>query len=329
MSHLRVNTSHNRSTSATPQEAGSMEEGANEPSKKWECGKCEYRTNHKSHFNVHKLTHLSEADKNKIKTFVCEVCGLRMRSAAIHRNHMTTHTGEKRFKCKQCPAAFSQSGSFTIHKRSHTGERPYECDRCEKTFTNRKDLTAHTETHDNLKLNVCDMCDFRTNNASNLRTHRRTHSNEKRYSCNFCPYTAYVKAHMRFHLTTHDPNRARVPCKEAECDRTFSSVSAMNKHCEVKHNKSNGDVMLSCTTPGCEFKTKYAPTMQQHKFVHMDPTLFCSECAYRTTRRGDLKRHVQCHGKTQPMTDRVLVPGVKKTDFTLLPQPIDVSGMAL
>ncbi|XP_043065224.1 zinc finger and SCAN domain-containing protein 31 [Drosophila ficusphila] len=120
-----------------------------------------------------------------VKPHECEICGRGFVQNQQLVRHMNTHTGNRPYKCNYCPAAFADRSTKTKHHRIHTKERPYECDVCSRTFTYSDNLKFHKMIHTGEKPHVCDLCGKGFVKAYKMRLHRVTH--EKRGSCSWKP----------------------------------------------------------------------------------------------------------------------------------------------
>ncbi|XP_017085034.1 zinc finger protein 287 [Drosophila eugracilis] len=120
-----------------------------------------------------------------VKPHECEICGRGFVQNQQLVRHMNTHTGNRPYKCNYCPAAFADRSTKTKHHRIHTKERPYECDVCSRTFTYSDNLKFHKMIHTGEKPHVCDICGKGFVKAYKMRLHRGTH--ERRGSCQWKP----------------------------------------------------------------------------------------------------------------------------------------------
>ena len=65
----------------------------------------------------------------KIKSFVCEICGMGLASNQTKQEHLYIHSGEKPYRCDfpGCEKRYRQSSQLSVHKRVHMrGHGPQE-----------------------------------------------------------------------------------------------------------------------------------------------------------------------------------------------------------
>lgn len=56
------------------------------------------------------------------REFICDLCGMAMKSKAAVKNHLLIHTNTKSHPCTICGKKFRQNADRRIHERQHTGE---------------------------------------------------------------------------------------------------------------------------------------------------------------------------------------------------------------
>lgn len=116
--------------------------------------------------------------------FECTKCGKFVMSKHVLKNHMLTHTGERKFECVICKQRFYEKFRLQAHIKSrHTHERPFKCSHCDKRFVSKASLSFHTLVHTGIKRHVCGGCGqkFPTNSA--LHKHR----NRRKNTCALVP----------------------------------------------------------------------------------------------------------------------------------------------
>lgn len=56
------------------------------------------------------------------KEFICDSCGMRLKTKKALKNHLLVHTDIKPHACTTCGKRFRQNSDRRIHERQHTGE---------------------------------------------------------------------------------------------------------------------------------------------------------------------------------------------------------------
>ena len=121
----------------------------------------------------------SESNSTNSKDYPCSVCDETFPTSAKLRDHMTTHSTNRRHVCKVCNKAFSQKTTLKTHMRVHTGERPYHCSMCPKSFADYSTCCKHERTHTGERPYACPICDRRFAQSGNMIRHKQTHTKKK------------------------------------------------------------------------------------------------------------------------------------------------------
>ncbi|XP_034830726.2 zinc finger protein Paris-like isoform X2 [Maniola hyperantus] len=147
-----------------------------------------------------------DAKKPRQGTYVCETCGLELKTMTRLKTHMKTHTDEFDFSCGYCPYRARSSTSLRIHERSHTGDRPYRCVQCHSTFSS----------------------------ASNLASHRRSHL-PPAYKCDICQRGFKFRQAVHNHIATQ--HRSAKPFYCGDCGNSFATRKMLRRHERKAHNR--------------------------------------------------------------------------------------------
>lgn len=116
---------------------------AHDKVKNFLCTVCGKRFPKRALFKEHTNSHLG------IRPHVCEVCGKGFSSRASYRQHIVIHAKEKKWKCKYCGKGFAQYGGLKSHvKTAHEKELPHECSVCNRKFVFKAQLNKHVKIHD-------------------------------------------------------------------------------------------------------------------------------------------------------------------------------------
>ncbi|XP_055711886.1 zinc finger protein ZFP2-like [Phlebotomus papatasi] len=159
---------------------------------KFQCDVCGKRFKTEMYLKLHKLRHIppeertdkikkrlkSDGSKAKKVICICSFCGKISNTAAIHQNHLRTHTGEKPFECDICKKNFSFKFVLETHMRVHTGEKPYKCDTCGMAFRQSAHLKTHKRVHTGEKPYKCVVCEKAFAERRSLKVHMRLHTGE-------------------------------------------------------------------------------------------------------------------------------------------------------
>ena len=118
--------------------SGQMENGdkTSKTDIKFFCGIC------KEGF-VTKVALIHHSSKHKIKTAVCQLCGVEIIKARL-TIHMKRFHSERQFKCTECDARFHVKEDLTRHKYIHSPHaKPFLCEMCGAGFIQSYLLKDH------------------------------------------------------------------------------------------------------------------------------------------------------------------------------------------
>ncbi|XP_035432752.2 zinc finger protein 62 homolog [Spodoptera frugiperda] len=170
--------------------------------REWTCAKCRQIFDSQKMFTEHGKLPCSRGDKS----FVCETCGLELKSMTRLKRHMLIHTGELLYPCIQCPYRARTKYALMVHERAHSGERPLTCPHCPATFLN----------------------------SSNLASHKRRHL-PPAYHCHVCVKSFRFKEALQNHLATQHSTAKPHVCNS--CGKAFSTRKMIRRHERRVHNR--------------------------------------------------------------------------------------------
>ncbi|XP_055843447.1 zinc finger protein 91 [Episyrphus balteatus] len=115
---------------------------------------------------------------NKIKPFICNVCGLKTTRKSVLAIHMRQHTGEKPLACKVCKFRTRDPSTLRSHEMRHGKNPKQKCKSCDKSFIQAAALKRHIRTNhpEEYKKISCELCNYVTISAEKLAVHMGDHS---------------------------------------------------------------------------------------------------------------------------------------------------------
>lgn len=189
------------------------------------------------------------------KEFICDYCGVCVKSKDALTKHFLRHTNTKSYPCRFCGKFFRLASTTKIHERQHTGEvraeseqhkiqastkylqiffvqlqKPYQCHECGKTFVSKGLMTAHKKNHEE-KTYTCHICGKVLKFEANYRNHMRTHRVERDHKCTVCSKDFNNRLNLRKHMEIHSARRHKC----YYCDSTFNTPDGRRQHQRHRH----------------------------------------------------------------------------------------------
>ncbi len=211
--------------------------------------------------------------------------------------------------CVTCNKWFQTEQNLKQHMNTHANRERKECPMCKKKVLQ---LQLHMKyMHTEQPMLTCDICDARVKGKIGLRIHMRYHSKGWKRPCPVCKKECFE---LKRHMLLHDKDRPKYEC--TKCSKVFVQKENLRKHSLTHQEKQDKTICLICkksyvdikehlkmhtteknrkTCPVC--KHEYARTyLPKHMLSHNEkgtPTFSCSDCDYKSTEKGNLKRHVR------------------------------------
>nr|CAI5830374.1 unnamed protein product [Callosobruchus analis] len=267
--------------------------------------------------------------------FVCYHCECAARSKYHLIDHMSEHTDSKNiYSCYYCDFRTNSRILFATHTRTHSSEstqfeaiyiKEEDADHFKlangtHSVVKHQDIASNPElrrlkTHPDFiasvsrKIHGCTQCAYKTVSTNYLKRHMGSHRNKAEYrlthKCIYCNKTLSSKQALDDHILNRHPDFiasvSRKVHKCAECTYKTVFISQlrghMAKHPDAAHNYiTNRCIYCSKTFTSTQslddhiIKTHPDFIASVSRKVHE-----CTECTYKSTSNGNLKRHMVKH----------------------------------
>lgn len=187
-----------------------------------------------SQTNLFAVTNILNEPHEKLKKYLCEICGSSYSSNTAYFIHKQNHKDIK-FECHLCGKKASRKSIIKKHLLTQHIQQTIpslKCLICNKNFHTKYSLVAHSRVHQYPRY-TCDICDKKFKQSSTLKSHLKIHSGEKSYKCLRCFRSFSTKWTLMEHEKIYADQKSH-ECKS--CSKRFSRKSYLNVH-EKIHRK--------------------------------------------------------------------------------------------
>ncbi|KPI94859.1 Zinc finger protein 782 [Papilio xuthus] len=188
------------------------------------CTTCNKTFNSRETLKSHERSHIPIEER---KVFRCELCDLKFTtrsSAASHKR--VVHDKIKSYVCDLCGYACGTNGELRQHRAIHSDDKPYVCRKCSKPFKTYSNLKTHMDTHEETSY-ACYVCSRVLNSRRTLRKHLLVHEDKCRHVCSYCNKAFKRKQTLKVHMYMHTGDKP-LTCKW--CDERFAYASTLRSH---------------------------------------------------------------------------------------------------
>ncbi|XP_039966136.1 zinc finger protein 583 isoform X2 [Bactrocera tryoni] len=193
------------------------------------------------------LNVVQAAPVNKNKYYAektCEICSRKFVNGKTLSKHVkAVHNKIKPFICNVCGKKMARKASLIIHMRQHTGEKPLHCKVCKFSTRDPSVLYKHQLRHEKAEKLKCAHCDFTCIQTNAYKRHMRlNHSEEyKKIACDLCNYVTISSERLQAHKSDH--LKGLIVNHEDSMDATRSGTSK-NLHKLRNKNEMSADCFL-------------------------------------------------------------------------------------
>ncbi|KAJ8000318.1 hypothetical protein DPEC_G00203590 [Dallia pectoralis] len=254
--------------------------------------------------------------------FTCYVCDRTFPTSEELTQHQASHSLEdKPFRCPHCQESFRTFSELTIHRRTLCKERQFLCKDCGMAFrgpyqlrTHRLSQHSHTleEEDDDSKTHRCGKCGRGFETEEELVMHQENFAGEQHCDGKLRKRGRPVKKVGDSERESANGEKIvplkeedlQIPCPEAECDLTFSSLAILRAHKKEKH-KCPSPTRKAHRCSECEESYARPGQLKAHKArAHISGRHNCPTCGKSFGRESNLKAHLKSHTENKEVTDR-------------------------
>lgn len=192
--------------------------------RKFCCASCDRIFTTKDALKSHEKSHIPIEQR---KIYHCDMCNMKFTtrsSAASHKR--VVHDKIKGYVCDLCGYACGTNGELRQHRAIHSDDKPYVCRQCSKPFKTYSNLKTHIDTHEETSYE-CYICRRVLNSRRTLRKHLLVHEDKCRHVCSYCNKAFKRRQTLKVHMYTHTGDKP-LTCKW--CDERFSYASTLRSH---------------------------------------------------------------------------------------------------
>ncbi|KAH8327635.1 hypothetical protein KR074_005814 [Drosophila pseudoananassae] len=196
------------------------------------------------------VTSSTASKKNKYyaeKT--CEICSRKFVNGKTLSKHVkTVHNKIKPFICNVCGKKTARKASLIIHMRQHTGEKPLQCGACKFSTRDPSVLHKHRQRHGSQETQnslKCSQCDYQCIQANALKRHMRLNHPEayRDLCCDLCSYTSINAERLLAHKQDHRQGLI------VNCDDSMDATGSSGFKYPQKPGDKNGEISADCFMP--------------------------------------------------------------------------------
>ncbi|CAH2050391.1 unnamed protein product, partial [Iphiclides podalirius] len=228
--------------------------------RRFTCSSCNKTFNNKDTLKSHERSHIPIEER---KIFCCDQCDLKFTtrsSAASHKR--VVHDKIKSYVCDLCGYACGTNGELRQHRAIHSDDKPYECRKCSKRFKTYSNLKTHVDTHEDTSY-TCYVCSRVLNSRRTLRKHLLVHEDRCRHVCSYCNKAFKRRQTLKVHMYMHTGDKP-LTCKW--CDERFAYASTLRSH----RLRCHADKLAAHTNGGPNYDA--IAQALHHEFLKNDPT---------------------------------------------------------
>ncbi|CAH0592439.1 unnamed protein product [Chrysodeixis includens] len=192
--------------------------------RKFCCSSCDKIFTSRDALKSHERSHIPIEER---KIYHCDICNMKFTtrsSAASHKR--VVHDKIKGYVCDLCGYACGTNGELRQHRAIHSDEKPFGCRKCPKQFKTYSNLKTHMDTHEDTSYE-CYICRRVLNSRRTLRKHLLVHEDKCRHVCSYCNKAFKRRQTLKVHMYTHTGDKP-LSCKW--CDERFSYASTLRSH---------------------------------------------------------------------------------------------------
>lgn len=235
-------------------------------------------------------------------TYLCDLCGIKIKFRKNIENHMKENHLKKIYKCNHCSESFKSRNNLYHHSQQIHGIKTqvvfekFSCDVCDRKFDMKSMLKQHKLSHEDIRPQVCDICNASFKSVGNMRRHLSCHNETKNYLCDLCSKSFKSKMSLKVHKeTVHADMKVYVNCRYC---KAIVQERNLKIHEYQQHTDKGKEKPFSCAECGSCFRKEYE--LQRHiNGVHETTshgtTYKCQECDETFNRLRDLRDHSYVH----------------------------------
>lgn len=192
--------------------------------RKFCCASCEKIFNSKDALKSHEKSHIPIEER---KIYHCDVCNMKFTTRSSASSHKrVVHDKIKAYVCDLCGYACGTNGELRQHRAIHSDDKPFVCRKCDKPFKTYSNLKTHMDTHEETSYE-CYICRRVLNSRRTLRKHLLVHEDKCRHVCSYCNKAFKRRQTLKVHMYTHTGDKP-LTCKW--CEERFSYASTLRSH---------------------------------------------------------------------------------------------------